>query len=165
MRLLSGGGWRLWRSRERDFCPKDLDGINREGAGWEDVEIPMQLKPFDREYAYAYELEIPAQWRGKRIFLRFDGVNCKARVMIDGKPVREHYGGFVSWDCEITDAVAGGGRHLLALGVKDDPGGICTFHFGGIIRDVSLFTVPQVYLSRFHGEKIGREIVRTTVTQ
>ncbi len=152
VRLLSGGGWRLWRSRERDFCPKDLDGINREGAGWEDVEIPMQLKPFDREYAYAYELEIPAQWRGKRIFLRFDGVNCKARVMIDGKPVREHYGGFVSWDCEITDAVAGGGRHLLALGVKDDPGGICTFHFGGIIRDVSLFTVPQVYLSRFHGE-------------
>lgn len=155
--LLNGSGWRLWRSPKRDFVPEDLDQLDLENSGWENVEVPIQLSPFKREYGYAYELEIPEQWAGKRVFLRFDGVNCKARVMIDKKLVREHYGGFVSWDCEITDYVAGGGKHLLAIGVMDDPGGICTFHFGGIIRDVSLFVLPQVYLSRLHGETVFDE--------
>ena len=33
----------------------------------------------------------------------------------------------MSWDCEITQFTASGGRHRLVLGVTDDPGGICRF--------------------------------------
>lgn len=46
----------------------------------------MQRTPSEREYAYAFELEIPEAWKGNRIFLRFDGVNCRTRVFVDGRP-------------------------------------------------------------------------------
>ncbi|MFR8338780.1 MAG: hypothetical protein ACLVAW_20085 [Eisenbergiella massiliensis] len=36
--------------------------------------------------------------------------------------------------------------------MTDDPGGICPFHFGGIIRDVSLCALPRTYLSRLHAD-------------
>lgn len=144
---LNGTGWKLCSEPGEEFW-------NREASGtvWEDTQVPMQRTPSEREYAYAFELEIPEAWKGHRIFLRFDGVNCRTRVFVDGRPAGEHYGGFVSWDCEITEEAACGGRHWLVLGVTDDPGGICPFHFGGIIRDVTLFALPRTYLSRLHAD-------------
>ncbi len=148
LQLLSGEGWKLCRSPKPNFWQKGQEEL----SGWEDTMVPLQLEPSEVEYAYARELEIPSEWKGKRILLRFDGVNCQTRVFVDGNLAGEHYGGFVSWDCEITELVNFGGIHRLVLGVKDDPGGICPFHFGGIIRDIYLFTLPNTYLSRFHGE-------------
>lgn len=150
VRLLSGTGWKL--------CRRLLDDVWVKGPGegvsvWEAAIVPMQQEqPSLEEYAYACELEIPEGWEDRRVFLRFDGVCCEAEVFVDGKRMGGHYGGFVSWDCEITEAVSDGGRHCLVLGVKDDPHGICPFHFGGLIRDVFLFCLPDVFLSRFHGE-------------
>ena len=144
---LNGAGWKLCSEPGEEFW-------NREASGtvWEETHVPMQRTPSEREYAYAFELEIPEAWKGNRIFLRFDGVNCRTRVFVDGRPAGEHYGGFVSWDCEITEEAACGGRHWLVLGVTDDPDGICPFHFGGIIRDVTLFALPRTYLSWLHAD-------------
>lgn len=143
VRLLNGSDWKLCRELQTDSWQE---------MSFQDVSVPMQLEPSEKEYAYLCDLEIPEEWKGKRIFLRFDGVNCHARVFVDEKPAGEHYGGFVSWDCEITDFAASGGKHRLGLKVRDDPGGVCPFHFGGIIRDVSLFVLPRTYLSRLHAE-------------
>ena len=106
------------------------------------------------EYAYARMLFIPEEWKGKRIFLRFDGVNCLARVFVDGVFVRSHYGGFVSWECEITDLVKAGGGHRLTVGVTDKPGEVSSFHKGGMIRDVLLYALPHTYLSRLHAKTV-----------
>ncbi|MFR9234547.1 MAG: sugar-binding domain-containing protein [Eisenbergiella massiliensis] len=113
---LNGTGWKLCSEPGEEFW-------NREASGtvWEDTQVPMQRTPSEREYAYAFELEIPEAWKEHRIFLRFDGVNCRTRVFVDGRPAGEHYGGFVSWDCEITEEAACGGRHWLVLWVTDDP--------------------------------------------
>ena len=147
VRSLNEAAWKICRNPGADFWREEAEDVL-----WEDTVIPMQQSASSEEYAYACELEIPEEWAAGRIFLRFDGVNCLTRVFVDGNAAGEHYGGFVSWDCEITQFAASGGRHRLVLGVRDDPGGICPFHFGGIIRDVSLAVLPMTYLGHLHGD-------------
>ena len=147
VRSLNEAAWKICRNPGADFWREEAEDVL-----WEDTVIPMQQSASSEEYAYACDLEIPEEWAAGRIFLRFDGVNCLTRVFVDGNAAGEHYGGFVSWDCEITQFAASGGRHRLVLGVRDDPGGICPFHFGGIIRDVSLAVLPMTYLGRLHGD-------------
>lgn len=150
VRLISGTGWKLCRSLQDAAWVK---GPEKGASVWEDTVVPMQQEtPSLEKYAYAYELEIPAEWTERRIFLRFDGVCCEAEVFVDGKRMGAHYGGFVSWDCEITEAVTAGKKHWLVVGVRDEPQEICPFHFGGLIRDVFLVCLPKIFVSRFHGE-------------
>lgn len=123
---------------------------------WEDVSWVETVVPSEKhvncesEYAFARLLEIPDSWENKKVFLRFDGVNCLGRVFVDGKFAGSHYGGFVSWDCDITGMVQAGKTHMLTIGVADKPREICTFHEGGIIRDVYLYALPEISLSRLH---------------
>lgn len=145
---LNGHGWMLNLKPDKAFWM--LDG----GNGWEETEVPCQIETGKDEYAYIKILDIPDAWEGNRIFLRFDGINCLARVFVDGKFVKSHYGGFVSWDCEITDFVKSGGHHRLTIGVTDKDGEVSIFHKGGIIRDVLLYVMPQVYISRLHAQTV-----------
>jgi hypothetical protein len=146
---LNGGGWKLNLSPPSDF--HDFRTIFSE---WEDIVIPFQVETGENEYAYARSLQIPLEWKDHRIFLRFDGVNCYTRLFVDGVFIRDHYGGFVSWDCELTDRVIPGQEHRLVLGVTDKPGEICSFHRGGIIRDVTIYALPCTYLARLHAETV-----------
>ena len=142
---LNGTGWRWSREPEAKFWETG----SRTG-NWKEIEIPRQTDGGEGEYAFEKMLSIPSDWKTGRIFLRFDGVNCLARIFLDGRPVRSHYGGFVSWDCEITDFVHAGEEHRLIIGVTDKPAEISSFHKGGIIRDVILYRLPELCFSRFH---------------
>ncbi len=146
---LNGGGWKLQPTPPADFFDPATDI-----SGWEDTDVPRQVEGGPAEYAYARTLDIPAQWEGCRVFLRFDGANCLARVFVDGTLAGEHYGGFVSWDCEITPYVQAGASHRLAVGITDKPLEVNPFHRGGLIRDVSLYALPQTYLSRLHARTV-----------
>ena len=143
-RMAVNDGWQI--------CRRLTDGFLSSGEGWEDVEVPCQQPLAQEPYACRRTLEIPREWEGMRVFLRFDGVCCEASVYIGDTFVRSHYGGFVSWDCEITELADPGRPVRLTLLIKDDPGGICPFQFGGIIREVTLFAVPKVCISRFHAK-------------
>lgn len=144
---LNGGGWRVNLNPDPNFFATTADL-----SGWEETTVPLQLPTPEHEYAYVRDVAIPADWKGRRALIRFDGVNCLCRVFVDGKFVRDHYGGFVSWDCDITDFVTPGKACRLALGVTDAQGGVNPFHTGGVIRDVTLLALPKVYLSRLHAD-------------
>ena len=102
------------------------------------------------EYAYARIVDIPDDFAGQRVFLRFDGVTGKARVWVDGNPIRSHFGGYTTWFAEITDRVVPGTGAEVVVGVKDAQSELCVFNSGGIIRPVSLVAVPSTHLSRCH---------------
>lgn len=141
--LLNSDDWQILRSLEGD--PWDAD----EGA-WEQVKVPLQQPMTDKTYAYRREFTVPAAYAGQRVFLRFDGVNCDVRIYIGNNFAGSHYGGFVAWNREITDFVVPGEKATLYVVSNDDPGGVCPFQFGGIIRDVTLFALPKTYIARFH---------------
>ena len=54
---------------------------------------------------YEKALYIRPEWKGKRLFLRFDGVNSIADVFINRKHIGEHRGGYGAFIFEITDLV------------------------------------------------------------
>ena len=137
-------GWKLCRK------PSGMPFEEAAEEEWEETVIPLQQPCQEETRVYARELELPRGWGGRRVFIRFEGVCCDASVYCGKVLAGTHYGGFVSWDCEITGLVHEGEKTRLSVAVRDDPGGICSFHFGGIIRDVKMFSVPACHISRLH---------------
>lgn len=145
------GTWKLNPHPPKGFWSNAIDP-----ASWPDAEVPgyTETQGFvieeDQEYAYRRRIHIPADWAGKKVFLRFDGVSCYARVWVDGAHVRDHYGGFTTWYCDITGHVSPGRDAWLTVGVTHKPREISVFHLGGIIRDVRLVALPADYATRLH---------------
>jgi beta-galactosidase len=103
---------------------------------------------------YHKKLDIPKNWDGQRIKLRFDGVSSHAIVKVNGVKVAEHEGSFVPFEVDITDALKNGGNKLTIEVQANTISDIlaCTSQYavhtvGGILRHVTLFAVPVVNLS------------------
>lgn len=153
------GTWKFTTSPPADFWTNGVDP-----AGWPEITVPGELTAQgilfarDNEYPYKRLVEIPAEAKGKKVLLRFDGVFSCARVWVNGKFVRDHHGGFTSWDCDITEYVAPGQTAWITVGVTDRADEIsyasnyAKHYIGGILRGVKLVVLPPDYLSRFHLE-------------
>ncbi|MHC4691253.1 MAG: glycoside hydrolase family 2 protein [Planctomycetota bacterium] len=61
----------------------------------------------------------PKDWKDKRVFLHFGGVDYECRAWVNGKAVGRHYGGSVSFAFEITDAVKKGENDLVVYAFDD----------------------------------------------
>lgn len=96
---------------------------------------------------------IPKEWQGRRLFLRFGGVQSVANVFMNGKHVGEHRGGYTAFTMEITDMVRYGEQNHLRVVVsnamRSDVLPISTDHnlCGGIYRDVEIMVTPQSIIS------------------
>lgn len=124
---------------------------------WTDILVPgecmMQGFPIkhDQPFVYFTEFEIPADYKGKIIKLRFGGVYSYARVWVNGKYIRDHSGGFTAWECDITEAVGTGQKAQLLVEVTDKSdeisyaSGYAKHQIGGILRYVSLMALPENY--------------------
>lgn len=150
------GIWKLNHFPPDNFFQADCDI-----SSWEEVSVPSHvIHKEETEYAYAREIDIPAQWAGQRVVLRFEGANCEARVWCNGKYAGWHYGGFVSWDCDITDYCNPGKTARIVVGIHDRPKEVCTFHFGGLMRNVFLYTQAQTHLMRIQADTYFDESYR-----
>jgi hypothetical protein len=154
-----GGKWKFSLRPPAEFWANRVDP-----AQWINVMVPGELTaqgvPIvrDSEYAYKLALSIPPSAKDKKVFLRFDGVYSYARVWVNGKYVREHHGGFTSWDCDITELVTPGQMAWLTVGVTDRADEIsyasnyAKHYIGGILRGVRLLILPADCTTRFHTE-------------
>ena len=105
----------------------------------------------DGTAAYWREFEVPADWAGWRIKLRFDTVHSDCQVFVNGRMVGAHEGCFTAFELDVTDAVKPG-RNALALAVKSDSisdtlasaSQYAAHALGGITRKVELFALPAV---------------------
>lgn len=68
---------------------------------------------------YHRTFAVPASWAGRRILLRFGGVDWEARVFVNGKEMGSHRGGFDAFSFDITDALKTEGLQELAVSVID----------------------------------------------
>jgi beta-galactosidase len=153
------GTWKFTLAPPEEFWSEEVDP-----AGWADIEVPGEclMQGFEIRhnvgYVYKKEIDVPADFSGRRIILRFDGVYSYARVWVNGLFVRDHHGGFTCWDCDITEFVEAGRSARLTVEVtdRDDEisygSGYAHHLIGGILRDVSLLALPPDYLSPLHIE-------------
>ena len=146
------GTWKVNTSPQADFWNNSVDP-----ASWRDMTVPGQLSSQGiglqgPQVAYKTKIEIPADFAGKRIVLRFQGVTAYAKVWVNGTYIRDHFGGFTAWTCDVTEQVTAGQDAWLTVGVTIRREGISTFNDGSILRDVKLMAVPQNHLVRFNIE-------------
>lgn len=149
------GKWFINTSPGKEYWNEKIDAKDRK-----EIIAPVSIEKLGinvqrgHEYAYKKSIFIPQDFKNKRIILRFEGVTGTAKAWINGKFLKEHYGGFTVWTCDITDFVTPGREALLTVGIVDEKAEESTssFNHGGIIRSVKMMTVPQNYVTRFNVE-------------
>ncbi|MGW4063653.1 LamG-like jellyroll fold domain-containing protein [Amycolatopsis sp. NPDC004747] len=74
---------------------------------------------------YRRTFQLPRDWRGQRILLHFQAVDYDATVIVNGKTVGRHTGGYDAWSVDVTDALTTARDQELVVGVADpnDQGG------------------------------------------
>jgi len=83
--------------------------------------MPMQPgSPFAVPWWYRTEFEVPASYKGKQVWLNFEGINYRANVWLNGKQVaseKNMAGMWRTWEFNVTDAVHPGDKNALAVEV------------------------------------------------
>ena len=103
--------------------------------------------------SYQKKMIFDKNWEGKRLFLKFDGVNTIANLFINGKHIGEHRGGYSAFVFEITDRVILGEENSIQVRVSnaiqlDVMPLVGDFDFyGGIYRDVNLIITEKSCIS------------------
>ena len=146
------------------FNPAPPDGFQKFGAAqtanWDKIEVPgewaMQGFVVKKNSAAAYwrAFDVPSDWRGRRVKLRFDTVHSDCRVFVNGRDVGAHEGCFSAFELDITDAVKPG-RNTLALAVKNESTAdtlasatqYAAHPLGGITRKARLFALPEIHVA------------------
>ncbi len=79
--------------------------------GWQPVAVPASYNdqspdPRFRNYAgvaeYRRKITVPSAWKGLRFFLRFDAVAHDARILLNGREIASHRGGFLPFEVELN---------------------------------------------------------------
>ncbi len=74
---------------------------------------------------YRRTFQVPQDWHGQRILLHFQAVDYDATVIVNGKTVTRHTGGYDSFSVDVTDALTTATNQEIVVGVADpnDSGG------------------------------------------
>ena len=131
---------------------------------WDKIQVPGEPAmqgyaiEHDKPFTYRKSFTVPADYAGKHTILRFDGVYSYVRLFVNGTFVREHHGGFTRWDTDVTPFVRPGKKNEIRLEVTDRlddisyASGYAHHPIGGILRDVTLFALPETCLYDFYAE-------------
>lgn len=120
---------------------------------------------------YEKMLYVRPEWKGKRLFLRFEGANSVANVFINQKHLGEHRGGYGAFVFEITDQVKYGEVNSILVRVNngeqlDVMPLVGDFNFyGGIYRDVHLLVTNGICISPLDYASPGVYLVQQEVSE
>ena len=113
---------------------------------------------------YRRTFEIPASWKGKRIWLKIGGVGCQGWFWVNDRPVAHVFDYCATRKFEITDLVEPGKAAKFVVEVSNAaPSKLGTAEavscFGGILRPLELEATPQTFIDDawVHGDFDKRE--------
>lgn len=124
------------------------------------IKHPFPAKPplppadYNPTGLYRTTFEVPADWSGHQVLLRFEGVQSACRIWVNGQEVGYHEDGMAPAEYNVTRFLRPG-RNLLAAQVLNWSDGSYLedqdyWRFSGIYRDVSLVAVPTTRLRDLH---------------
>ena len=119
---------------------------------------------------YEKNLFIRPEWKGKRLFIRFEGVNNIADVFINRRHIGEHRGGYGAFIFEITGKVEYGKEISILVRVNngeqlDIMPLVGDFNFyGGIYRDVHLLITDETCISPLDYASPGVRLIQDSVS-
>jgi hypothetical protein len=120
----------------------------------------MQKVGTDNRLWYRRSFEVPSAWAGQKVLLHFGAVDWDTTVLVNGKEVGKHRGGYDPFTFEITPALRTLGIQEVVVSVwdpttrgqqplgkqHDKPEGIWYTPTTGIWQTVWLEPVPQTFI-------------------
>lgn len=120
---------------------------------------------------YSKDVMIPQEWAGKRVFIRFEGVNNVADIFVEGRHAGRHKGGYGAFAVELTDMLSYGQENRLLVRVSNAENLeimplVGDFNFyGGIYRGVYLVVTSPVCISMTDHGSCGVRLVQDSVSR
>ncbi len=95
---------------------------------------------------YRKAFDVPADAKGRRLWLEFDGVFSNSRYWLNGRQIGAQYSGYRRSRFDITDAANVGEKNVLTVQVDPRYDG-WWYEGGGVYRHVRLITVDPVHIA------------------
>ncbi|MDF1572146.1 MAG: glycoside hydrolase family 2 TIM barrel-domain containing protein [Bacteroidales bacterium] len=129
-------------------------GTYNYGHDWKNEDIQL-----GKEHGlYKHAFDVPREWKGKTVYIVFDGSMTDTEVKINGKPAGDiHQGGFYRFRYNISALLKYGNTNLLEMDVAKHSSNESVnkaerqadfWIFGGIFRPVFLEVLPGIHMQR-----------------
>jgi beta-galactosidase len=166
-------GWQFYRPpaaspaehNKEAIEPKDLLALN--DVVWEPANLPhtVRLEPLNasdgRNYQgvcwYRKSFPLKKEWQGKVVYLIFQGAMQVANLWLNGVTLPTHYGGYLPFTVDITNASRFGQENELTVRLdnSDNPevppgkpqNELDFTYFGGLYRSVQLRVTHPLFIS------------------
>ncbi len=129
----------------------ELQGFGGYNYGWDE-------NPNNEQGQYRHKFTADKEWKGKRVFLTFEGVMTDATARLNGHLAGPtHQGAFYRFQYEVTNLLNYGGENLLEVSVDKESSNKTVneaerradyWLFGGIFRPVYLEIKPEAFIER-----------------
>ncbi len=155
-------GWRFFKGDKADAFQPNFDD-----QSWPVVNAPHGLELVPEAASGSVNYQGPAWYRkrftldnsynGKRVYIHFEAIMGKSKIWLNGKLLKEQFGGYLPIHLDITDHVKAGVENIIAVRTdnSDDPiyppgkpqTTLDFTYFGGIYRDVHLISTSDIHVT------------------
>ena len=173
------GKWRFnWVNKPADR-PMDFYKPDFDAGGWDEIAVPSNWQmhgygrpiylnirfPFrsnvpyiQHDYnpvgSYRRSFTVPAGWKGRQVFIHFDGVKSAFYIWVNGRKVGYSQGSMLPAEFDLTKYLKAGANTLAVEVYRWSDGSYIEdqdmWRLSGIYRDVYLFSTPSVHIRDFH---------------
>lgn len=98
---------------------------------------------------YRKNFSVPADQKGKRVLIQFDGVYMNAEVWLNGKSLGNHPYGYTSFWFDLTDRVNFGSSNVIAVKVRNEGENSRWYSGSGIYRHVWLEIKDPLHIAHW----------------
>jgi beta-galactosidase len=158
-------------------------------AGWRQLNLPHDWSiegPFDKDMKngarmgflpggigwYRKHFTVPAEWKGKKVSIQFDGVYHQSDVYLNGRHLGFRPYGYVSFEYDLSPFLKPGEENVLAVRVDHSNSPSSRWYSGsGIYRHVWLSVTNPLHVAHWGtyvttpavSEKVATVRARTTI--
>lgn len=164
------GPWKFHYSKGPQWAPNDFYTEQYDSSGWDEIQVPghWQLQGYgsphytDLHYpfpvdpphvpndnptgSYVREFELPPHWDGRRLAVKFDGVDSAFHVWMNGEFVGYSQGSRLTSEFDLTPFAKPGANRMAVRVYQWSDGSYLEdqdmWYMSGIFRDVYLVSEP-----------------------
>ena len=137
---------------------------------WNADDFQVESSYYRGYGTYNRTLDVPENYAGKRLFLKFEGAGSVATLVVNGTFVGEHKGAYNAFTFEITDYVKPGENKLTVVCNNAQSFEVAPFAgdfniYGGLYRDVWLEVLEPTCISPLYYGSNGVLISQKTARE
>lgn len=169
-----------WKFKLGDM--QDAQSFKYNDAGWTELNLPhdwsIEGQPDAKNATgnaggyypsgigwYRKSFTLNKDYRGKKVWIYFEGVYMNSSVYINGHLVGGHPYGYVPFYCDVTPYLHLNGKNIIAVRVDNSKQINCRWYSGsGIYRHVWLVTANPVHIDHWGAEITTQDIKATEAT-